>query len=730
MVFFTYIDRTIILGTSVSIIISVLALTVPLILQMMARINTQYNSVVLIDFFIKEKIFKVFKGILIVSIIMLFLWIPTNFYQYNCINELCSCGLVIITSILVVTLFLLIKLCINYNSPAALFKQISNQHKAESKKKAVEAFSYKAVDTEARYIDAYLSLFKYAVENDGVLVKNIAQYLSTIFNSYRNNYYQYIYPKTGDQNVKYPPSYYSLINNIEKWLRDNNHENVYPPYLLLTWMYDTNQHKTYLSISTINCIWNNLIIYVKYEEIEQIQKYIHHLLLWSYKWSILYENNKYDYRQNAQYKQECENIRVLLFSLQTYMLMNGKNEMLCALWKEYDDKGTLGKYSTLFFPKTLEDILDAYSILVTILRTNKGISSLLVDSAFQNVQHLIKESINYFAFKFCDIFPTFKNENVENLKFKAPLFLSFPRGSVYKYLNQLKETIIQYNNYEDLDSLFKNVSDIIDKSNVEIITLASYNQQMLLDYFSTIQGSVKQLYNHASLYCDTKDRKDKSQIIQIPMIRRGENKRYFIEVDHIAGNAYFSQFANKLRTKMENVIFNSFSENLHSERICYANKENIATLIRKILEQNAITKDVIIINAFSDLSKIEGLQLVPPRKTNKLISHDKYRLDKINIIDIPISQSCREQNRPSFYIVKKSDAPYMHIFNPIGDNEENDLWICASKEQQIYLKLGQTYESDNGNVHVKMEMLVGVEFHINPHAKVWKVVLKEDEVTR
>ena len=118
--------------------------------------------------------------------------------------------------------------------------------------------------------------------------------------------------------------------------------------------------------------------------------------------------------------------------------MNGKNEMLCALWKEYDDKGTLGKYSTLFFPKTLEDILDAYSILVTILRTNKGISSLLVDSAFQNVQHLIKESINYFAFKFCDIFPTFKNENVENLKFKAPLFLSFPRGSVYKYLNQLR----------------------------------------------------------------------------------------------------------------------------------------------------------------------------------------------------------------------------------------------------------------------------------------------------
>ena len=723
MICFSYIDRTIILGTCVSIIISVLALTVPLILQMMGRINTQYNSVVLIDFFIKEKKFKVFQGVLIVSIIMLFLWIPTNFYQYNCINEICSCGLILITSILVVPLFLLIKLCINYNSPAALFKQISNQHKAESKKKAVEAFSYKTIDTEARYIDAYLSLFKYAVENDGVLVKNIAQYLSTIFNSHRNNYYQYVYPKTGNQNIKYPPSYYNLINNIEKWLRENNHENVYPPYLLLTWMYDTNQHKTYLSTSSINCIWNNLTLYVKNDEIEQIQKYIHHLFLWSYKWSILYENNKYDYRQNSQYKQECENIRVLLFVMQAYMLMNSKKEMLCTLWKEYDDKGTLGKYSALFFPKTLEDILDAYSILVTILRTNKEISNILVNNAFLNVQHLIKESINYFAFKFCEIFPIFNDENVANLKFKAPLFLSFPRGSVYKYLNQLKETIMQCKKYDDLDSLFKIVSDIIDKSNVEIITLASYNQQMLLDYFSTIQGSVKQLYTHASLYCDAKDRKDKSQIVHIPIIRRGENKRYFIEVDHIAGNAYFSQFANKLRTKMENIIFNSFSENLPSERICYANKENIATLIRKILEQHAMTKDVIIINAFSDLSQIEGIQLVPPRKTNKLISHDKYRLDKINIIDIPISQSCREQNKPSIYIVKKSDAPYMAIFNPIKEKVEDNEWICASIEQQIYLKLGKTYEIVNENVHVEMEMLVGVEFHIKPHAKVWKIVL-------
>ena len=50
-----YIDDSIILGTCISIIISTLALTVPLLLQMMSRINTQYNSVVLIDFFIKEK---------------------------------------------------------------------------------------------------------------------------------------------------------------------------------------------------------------------------------------------------------------------------------------------------------------------------------------------------------------------------------------------------------------------------------------------------------------------------------------------------------------------------------------------------------------------------------------------------------------------------------------------------------------------------------------------------
>ena len=720
---FTYIDKSIILGTSVSIIISILALTVPLILQMMARINTQYNSVVLIDFFIKEKKFKAFKFLLIVSVAVLFIWIPTNFYQYNCINELCSYVLIFITLILVVTLFLLIKLCINYNSPSALFKQISNQHKAESKKKAVEAFAYKAVDTEIRYIDAYLSLFKYAVENDNDLVKYITQYLSSVFNSYRNNYYQYVYPKQGDRNVKYPPSYYNLVNNIEKWLRENNYEDVYSPYLLLTWLYDTNEHRTYLSTSTISCIWNNLVIYVQYGKVELIKKYIHHLFLWAYKWSILYENSKYDYKHNLQYKQESENIRVLLIGLQAFMLMNDKKEMLCALWKEYEDKGTLGKYSALFLPKTLEDILDAYSTLVSILRTNKEISNVLVNNAFRNNQHLIKESVNYFAFKFYKLFPSFSGEHVRNLKITSPLFLSFPRGSVYKYMENLKETIKQYNDYDELDSLFKKISHIIDQSNVEIIMRASYNQQMLLYYFSTIQGSIKQLYSHTSLYCDKKDRKDKSQIVHIPLICRGENKRYFIEVDHIAGNAYFSQFANKLRTKMENIVFNALSENLCSERIYYADKKSIVTLIRDIIRQNAISKDVIIINAFSDLSQIDGMQLIRPQKTNKIISHDKYRLDKINIIDIPISQSCREQNRPSIYIVKKSDAPYMAIFNPIKDKVDDNEWICASIEQQIYLKLGKTYEIVNENVHVEMEMLVGVEFHIKPHAKVWKIVL-------
>ena len=130
-----YIDDSIILGTCISIIISTLALTVPLLLQMMSRINTQYNSVVLIDFFIKEKHFKFLKNLLIISILTLFLWVFTHFYQYNCIYEIVSYILIIITILLVISLSLVIKLCINYNSPAALFHQISKQHKNKSKRK-------------------------------------------------------------------------------------------------------------------------------------------------------------------------------------------------------------------------------------------------------------------------------------------------------------------------------------------------------------------------------------------------------------------------------------------------------------------------------------------------------------------------------------------------------------------------------------------------------------------
>ena len=199
----------------------------------------------------------------------------------------------------------------------------------------METFSYKKIEVETKYIDAYISLFKYAVKNDIHLVNRIAQYTSTIFNSYRNTYYQYVFPKTGNRCIEYPQSYYSLISNLESWLLANNHEKVYSPYLLLTWLYDTDKHQTYLSISTINCIWKNLVSYVQHENTNLLTKYLHHLFLWSNKWSILYKNNKYDYQDNSQYQQECDNIRVLVLGLQVLLLKNKKEHILKELWDKY-----------------------------------------------------------------------------------------------------------------------------------------------------------------------------------------------------------------------------------------------------------------------------------------------------------------------------------------------------------------------------------------------------------
>ena len=722
-----YIDDSIILGTCISIIISTLALTVPLLLQMMSRINTQYNSVVLIDFFIKEKHFKFLKNLLIISILTLFLWVFTHFYQYNCIYEIVSYILIIVTILLVISLSLVIKLCINYNSPAALFHQISKQHKNKSKRKAVENFSYKKIEVETKYIDAYISLFKYAVKNDIHLVNRIAQYTSTIFNSYRNTYYQYVFPKTGNRCIEYPQSYYSLISNLESWLLANNHEKVYSPYLLLTWLYDTDKHQTYLSISTINCIWKNLVSYVQHENTNLLTKYLHHLFLWSNKWSILYKNNKYDYQDNSQYQQECDNIRVLVLGLQVLLLKNKKEHILKELWDKYNDQGTLGKYSALFFPKTIEDLLDAYSLLVTIFNKNEGLSLVFVDgSLFQNHQDLMNALIEYIAYRFCIIYPTFGEFHIKNLKFKNPLFISFPKGSIYKYMNTLKETIIHYKKYDNLETLFELVSNKIHQSNVSIIMLASFNQQMLLNYFATIQGSIKQLYSHTLLYCDTKNRKNKSRVVSIPIISRKESKRYFIDIDYIAGNAYFRHFSNKLQTNIENIVFTSVANSLSAEKIYYAKNNQIADVIRQIIKQHALKKDVILINSFIDLSQIPKFELIQPKRTNKIVPKDKYRLDKIDIVDIPISQSFREGSTSSIYIIKKSDAPYMNIFNPMQDQLELDNWICANEEQQIYLRLGKTYNNGENPVNVEIEMKIGVEFYINPEAEVWKVVLEKD----
>ena len=722
-----YIDNGVVLGTSVSIIISTMALTVPLILQMISRINTQYDSIVLIEFFMSEMVFKTFKVILLASIIMLFIWIPTNFYHYECIYEICSLVLILLTFILVITLTLLIKLCVDYNSPAALFYHISHQHKRDSKKKAIETFYYKSKDIEQKYIDAYITLFKYAVNSDKNLTIVIAKFMSSIFNTYRNGYYKYLYPKNKDRFVQYPPSYYQLINILNCWILEEDREDIYAPNNTLTWLYDTNEHQTYLSKSSIQCIWNNISLYTNNHAFIQVEKFYHYLFHWAYKWSTLYDNNKYDYKHNIQYKQECESIRVLVYVTQTYWLKQNKTKELDNLWKSYNCNDTVGKYSKLFFPKSLEDMLDAYSSVLSVLSTDYDFACIFVDdNIFKSQSGLLDDITSYFAHRFCVIYPKFDYSDIQHFQIESPLFLSFPRGSVFKFMTSLKNNIEERGNYNDIDVLFKEVAAKIDQANTDLISSATFNQQMLLDYFSTIQGSIKQLYSHTLLYCDVKNRSNKTHTISIPLIRRGENKRYFIDIDHIAGNAYFREFANRLRTKFENIVFDAITTNLGATNTYYSDPDDVVSLVRKIITEEAQTKDVIIINAFNNLDSIKGVQLIMPKKTNKIIARDKYRIDKINIVDIPKSQSYREKKHQSLYIIKKKEAPFLQVYNPMEDLNSED-WICANRDQQIYLRLGETYENPNGNVHVAMEMLVGTRFFTNPQTNVWRIIITKKE---
>ncbi|GAB3566940.1 hypothetical protein GCM10027578_16800 [Spirosoma luteolum] len=234
---------------------SILGITYPILLQVVARLDEKYASAVIVELFDSEKPKKWFRGILIVSLISIAIRsiIPILELQEDvkyCVQVIAD-YIVFITSLnLVITFFLFVEKILVYYTPLRFVDFLKNK--------------YDLTD-DIRYFNALSDIFTLALQKQNFyLIDTLVRIFEDAFNNERI--------KQDSKPVIYPKAYYSLVAKASEEIAIFKSKNSKRLNLFTVggvWLLgEYSVHD--VSEETYSALWNNIRIAVKYEQDDMV----------------------------------------------------------------------------------------------------------------------------------------------------------------------------------------------------------------------------------------------------------------------------------------------------------------------------------------------------------------------------------------------------------------------------------------------------------------------------
>ena len=204
--------------TYISFVVAILGVSLPILLQVVARLDDKYNSTLILKLFNKEKVRNTFVFFLIISLICILVWslkLPPqiDINRFNFIIENSASLLVLISSIaLIISFFFLVNKILVYYSPEQFIQYLIRQHRKQLKEKnktKVEYNFFKAIS------DVLLQTIK---NQEEAIAKTITNFMYEEFQKQRDI--------DIDTPVEYPSAYLAAVNKITEEIAYQEHNKI------------------------------------------------------------------------------------------------------------------------------------------------------------------------------------------------------------------------------------------------------------------------------------------------------------------------------------------------------------------------------------------------------------------------------------------------------------------------------------------------------------------------
>ena len=204
--------------TYIAFVVAILGLSLPILLQVVARLDDKYNSTLILKLFNKEKVRNIFILCLIVSLICTILWslkLPPliDINGLNFIIENSASLLLLVSSIaLIISFFFLITKILVYYSPEQFIQYLIRQHRKQFKGKNRAKDEY---DLFKAISDVLLKAIK---NQEETIAKTITDFMYEEFQKQRDI--------DIDTPVEYPAPYLTVVNKISEEIAHQEHNKI------------------------------------------------------------------------------------------------------------------------------------------------------------------------------------------------------------------------------------------------------------------------------------------------------------------------------------------------------------------------------------------------------------------------------------------------------------------------------------------------------------------------
>ncbi len=265
--------------TYVRTTITIMGLAYPILLQVIARLDEKYNSTHIVELFEKETSKRWFRSLLVISLITTLIW-TFHFEPLLQINGLdfiinnSAILLVFLASTGLVTAFLFyVNRIITYYIPKKFVEYLIKKHNSTK--------------DNTIFLNAIGDVLLHSIQKqNNTIALRISRFLYQIFSERRNDLKK--------NEIIYPYEYYSIITKtIEELaaIKGKNNSQMENQFASTDFLIG-NLADYKISEATYSWLWNNILIYIKYEKDDML------LIYWQaadqyYNYNLPYIANKY-----------------------------------------------------------------------------------------------------------------------------------------------------------------------------------------------------------------------------------------------------------------------------------------------------------------------------------------------------------------------------------------------------------------------------------------------------